>query len=290
MNFEITFELLTTEFPQIAKELKEVISISKQISSVLAKGLNGNPRHCKRFLNSLSLRLKMAESKKINLDEKVLSKIMLLEYFKIEVYKKVGELQLSERGKPREIELIEANQWENISELKLWKDDGWFQEWVKLEPQVGKIDLQPYYYFTRESLKNTYVSINQSLSPDALKILEGLLSGSDSSRQESLKKSPMINDFESSEILKSLVYEIETVSTIEMQQFKSYIEWGGSRTNLYSDTISCLKRIPADKIKPAFIPRIKEFGEKTGKTTDIKELFNNWEKENPKLKAAISNE
>lgn len=290
LNFEITFEILSAEFPKIYKELKDVISLSKQISSVLAKGLNGNPRHCKRFLNSLSLRLRMADFKKMKLDEKILSKIMLLEYFKNEVYKKLGELQLSERGKPIEIDLIETNQWDKVKDLKLWQDDLWFQEWVKLEPKLGKSDLQPYYYFTRESLKNTYISINQSLSPDAQKILEGLSSGSDSSRQEALRKSQQINDFESSEILKSLIDGVENASKIELPQFKSFIEWGASKQELYIDAVSCLKRIPANKIKVAFIPRIKEFGEKIGKTNEIRELFNIWEKENPKLATAIQNE
>jgi hypothetical protein len=123
-----------------------------------------------------------------------------------------------------------------------------------------------------------------------LKILQGLLSGSDSSRQEALNKASLINDFESSEILKSIVNEIETASKIEIHLFKSFLEWGGSRPELYSDTISCLNRIPTDKIKRAFIPRIKEFGEKAGKTAEIQELFTVWEKETSTLEAAINNE
>jgi hypothetical protein len=232
----------------------------------------------------------MAKYKKTTLDEKVLSKIMLLEYFKNEVYKKVGELQLSERGKPRELELIEANQWDKVEELNLWKEDTWFQEWIKLEPKLGKTDLQPYYYFTRESLKNTYVSINQSLSPDALKVLEGLLAGGDSSRQEALKKSVQINSYESSEILKSLANNIESSSKIEIPQFRSFLEWGGSKPELYTETLSYLKRIPIDKIKVPIIPHINAFGTKSGKNTEIQGLFQQWEKENPKLKTAINNE
>ena len=53
LNFSMSFSLIEGKFPNIEDKLKEVISLSNQLSAVLSKGLNGNPRHCKRFLNSL---------------------------------------------------------------------------------------------------------------------------------------------------------------------------------------------------------------------------------------------
>ena len=289
LKFEITFELLEPEFPDIAIKLKEVISLSKQIASVLAKRLNGNPRHCKRFLNALSMRLKMGKFKGVELNQKVLSKIMLLEYFKNELYKEIGVLQSQENGMPNEIRLAENEEWEKLDKLKLWKDDDWFKNWLKIEPRLGDVDLQPYYYFTRESLNSKNFIESSSLSPEALSVLDGLLSGSDSIRDSSLKKAVHINDYESSEILKVLIQKIETSSEINNDLFKSFIEWGKSKSELYTEVLACLKRIPASKITIAFIPRTHELGEHMQKESEIQEILNSWKEENTRLKAAIEN-
>lgn len=98
LNFSMSFSLVEGKFPNEEEKIKEVISLANQLSAVLSKGLNGNPRHCKRFLNSLSMRIKMAKIKEIDLDKKVLSKLMLLEYFKDNVFKELGEMQSNEKG------------------------------------------------------------------------------------------------------------------------------------------------------------------------------------------------
>ena len=41
-------------------DTKDTLIIARQISDLLAKGLNGNPRQCKRFLNMMDLRIKQA--------------------------------------------------------------------------------------------------------------------------------------------------------------------------------------------------------------------------------------
>lgn len=290
LKFEITYELLEPKFPKILIKLKEVISLSKQISSVLAQSLNGNPRHCKRFLNALSMRLKMAKFKNINLDQRVLSKIMLLEYFKSELYKEIGALQSVENGKLIELGFAENENWEKLEKLKLWKDDTWFKNWIKIEPNLAGIDLQPYYYFTRESLSSKTFMVASGLSPDAIEVLNGLMSESDSMRENALKKATRINDFEASEILKSLIHKIETSSEVSTNIYRSFIEWGKCKVGLYSEVVACLKRIPASKIRASFIPRTFGLGKYLKKEAEIKEILSDWEKENTKLKSAIQTE
>ena len=60
IEFELSFDSLKKQLPEIADSSRETLSLAKQLSSVLSTGLNGNPRHVKRFLNSLSMREKMA--------------------------------------------------------------------------------------------------------------------------------------------------------------------------------------------------------------------------------------
>ncbi|WP_159478382.1 P-loop NTPase fold protein [Chryseobacterium sp. 18068] len=291
IKFEISYDLIKNKFSDIDEDkLKDVISISKQISSVLSNRLNGNPRHCKRFLNALSMRIKMAEFKNINLDKKVLAKLMLIEYFKDDVFKKIGELQADENGKPTEIKLIEENKWDEVEALKLWKEDSWLSNWINSEPKLSNIDLQNYFYFTRESLQATFLKSSYSLSTEAESILTGLQAGSDTFRNEAIKRSKNINEFESSEILKTLFASIEASTNINLNLLKSFLEWGKTKESLYSDTLAKLSTLPAKSIKFTFIPYVFEFGKNTNRLEDITELSGKWEKENTKLKAAIKQE
>src|SRR5690606_25691672 len=100
LDFKITYELVKNKFSSLDENvLRETIALSIQLSSVLSKSLNGNPRHCKRFLNAFSMRLKMAEFKKIELDKRILAKLMLVEYFKDPVFKQLGMMQAEHNGK-----------------------------------------------------------------------------------------------------------------------------------------------------------------------------------------------
>ena len=93
LNFNIDYSLISNGQPELAGKVKESIIVAKQLASVLSNGLNGNPRQCKRFLNSLYMRLEMAKYKKIDLDRKVLAKVMMLEYFKVPLFKKIAKLE-----------------------------------------------------------------------------------------------------------------------------------------------------------------------------------------------------
>ena len=291
LNFEITFDLIKNEFLSLDEEkIKDTISLSKQLSSVLSKSLNGNPRHCKRFLNSLSMRLKMAKFKGIELDKKALTKIMLIEYFKETVFKQIGELQANENGKPKELELVENNEWDSVKKLKIWKDDEWFLNWLSIEPKLTNINLQPYYYFSRESLQNNFIKSATTISLEAETALTQLLSKSDISRKDAIKKESNINEFESIEILKTLFSNIEVSSDIDVKLFTAYIEWGSTKEILFSEVISHLSSLPANKIKASFIPRIAEFSKTSNKLSEIKELSEKWKSDNPSLKSSIEQE
>ena len=291
LEFELTYELIKEEDKELADKLKDTISLSKQISSVLAKGLNGNPRHCKRFLNAMELRLMMADYRKMPLDRKVLAKLMLVEYFKESFYKRLAELQACESGKPKELVNIENGEWNEVNVLKIWKDDSWIMEWItNIEPKLSEFDLRPYFYFSRESQKNISFAKSQNLSQDAIKIMQQLLSGTDTMRNEAIKQFSNVVDFEASVILNELAAKIESSTEIEKSLFQSFIEWGGTRKELYIDAISILERLPVDKIKLSFIPLISPFASKMDDKSKIIQLLSSWADKKNNLKSAIADE
>ncbi len=290
LDFELSYELIKEKSTELAEKLKDTISLSKQISSVLAKGLNGNPRHCKRFLNAMELRIQMANYREMKLDRNILSKLMLVEYFRDTFYKRVAELQTKDNGKPKELELIENGKWDEAKGINLWKDDTWIIDWLKIDPKLANIDLRPYFYFSRESIKNASFVKQKNLSKDATLILEKLLSEGDSARIEAIKMAPNITEYEASTILLELVSKIETTSEIEKSLFQSFMEWSCARTELQVETLAVLDRISASKIKASFVPLITNFANKLNSTGKVKEIFSKWQTENPKIKNAIDND
>ncbi|MEO6302277.1 MAG: P-loop NTPase fold protein, partial [Bacteroidia bacterium] len=104
-GFDFLFNLSNAKdfINKISPELEESLILSSQITPVLSVGLNGNPRQCKRFLNTLLLRYEMANSKGISLSKKVLAKLMLLEYFKPETFRQFYNSQSHNSGVIKDI-------------------------------------------------------------------------------------------------------------------------------------------------------------------------------------------
>ena len=167
--------------------LEADLSMVERISPLLGTIMNGNPRQCKRFLNTLLLRLEMARSKKIALQARVLAKLMLLEYFRTESFARLAEIQFAQDGIPAELAMMEkamrqmSQPQEEVeepqpvpvleiqkkppvkklkppekidlsSEYSLWISDPWIREWLAVEPALAGEDLRPYFFFSRDNL------------------------------------------------------------------------------------------------------------------------------------------
>lgn len=287
LDFTLNYQFIADKLPDIANKVRDSLSVAQQLSPVLSEGLNGNPRHCKRFLNSLVMREKMARYKRIELDRKILAKIMLLEYFKSPLFRKIGQLQHSQLGKPVELGLLEKNELEEDSDLKLWKEDKWVENWCEIEPSLSDIDLRPYFYFSRSSLNEKLNASINKLSPYAKTILEKLLSKSRAALGEVSKSAIEVNDYESVEILRILFNNIMTETSIDKDLFRSFLEWGKTKEILYTNVITDLSGISGEKISLSLLPLIKKFLEDTKTKEQMTDLLKRWGEENSKLKLAI---
>jgi hypothetical protein len=98
-NFAIAEELLKGRIPE---GLAESLATAQRIAAVFARE-SGNPRQCKRFLNTLMLRLNMAKSRRIELKQRVLAKLMLLERFRPESFRSLADAQAKQNGIPKEL-------------------------------------------------------------------------------------------------------------------------------------------------------------------------------------------
>jgi predicted KAP-like P-loop ATPase len=287
LEFELTYELISEKYPEIAEKLKDSLVVARQLSDVLAQGLNGNPRHCKRFLNSLVMRENMSKNKNVNLDRKVLAKIMLLEYFKPSLFKKLAELQSLENGKPNDLMLLELKELGDDSPLKVWKDDIWVQKWCELNPTLKDVDLRAYFYFSRDSLTEKIIKINKKLSPLAQDIYEKLISKSEVLRNTAIKHAIELNDYEATEISQRIYTIMISETNIDKNLLKSYLEFGSLRDILHTQVLNDLESLPGQKISLGLVPSICGFIKTTKQQNTFHSIKQKWLENNPAIQTAI---
>lgn len=277
---------LFRDTPDLYAEVVESLSIANQLAFVLSKGLHGNPRQCKRFLNSMYMRLQMASYKNKKLDRKILAKIMMLEYIKPRIFNKIAEMAanniLSE-----ELEFFENGTPEKADELKIWKEDTWFLNWCKIVPKLYCENLNIYFYFTRTSLDEKISRISSILSPMGKNILDLLMSKSDIKISQAIEQSENLSDSEAALILETMNSSMLTETTINKETMKAFLLFVQQRTELLDDTISYLQSFSGSQISLGCIGYIASFANDTNKQVEIREIVSKWAMKKPELQSSI---
>lgn len=217
---DFTMELINERAADISEVCKNDVSLAHQISSVLAPSINGNPRQCKRFLNSLVMRLELAKSRKVSLDKNILAKLMLAEYFNPEFFKVITNPTNREWFK-----MFEAGEEMNDDNpFKLWKEKDWVKKWMSNGPKIDHENLARYMYFA--NIKNRYGQSNLAqLSPSAKKCYEFLVDGTVSNRNKAIQMAKALAPGERSIIAAEIFTIIENSSTIPVEILRSYTDF-----------------------------------------------------------------
>ena len=279
-------EKIFSDQKDVQTKMSDSLVIAKQLSSVLSAGLHGNPRQCKRFLNSLYMRLNMAEYKNKKLDRKILAKIMMLEYIKPSLFNRIATMSFNGTVS-NEIKAFESNDTSNVIELKNWIGDKWFIDWCKIDPSLAEIDLNIYFYFTRTSLDEKISRISSILSPKAQEILDKLLSKVETKISPALKDSLELNQSENATIFEVIFEKISSETKISKEHFKSFMKFAIQNKDLLGDALDCLKSFSGDQIPLAGVPYIQEFSDKFNKKSEVLEMAELWGNTNSKLEKSI---
>ena len=150
--------------------VERALELSGRIAPILADGARGNPRQIKRFINTMMLRLAIAEERgfRDELNISVLAKIMLAERFAPELYDAIARGSAN-TGASEDLSALEAVVLQELSgELETKSADGkskkpsmgaslpdwpnleWAKQWVAIEPPLAVHDLRPYVFVTRD--------------------------------------------------------------------------------------------------------------------------------------------
>lgn len=153
---------------EIPERLKSALLMAERISGPLTEGVRGNPRQIKRFMNTLMVRLRVAESNGLEdlVAQDVLAKLMLLERFDEAVYLDIGaRAAKSSDGRAPVVKALEEYDEKASLEGKAvqpaasdrefpqgWLKDQWLLAWAKIDPPIADVDLRPYIYISRDKI------------------------------------------------------------------------------------------------------------------------------------------
>ena len=276
---ELTMKLLEKKAGTIAEKCKSNIALAKQISSVLAPSINGNPRQCKRFLNTLSMRLSLAKARGVGLDRNVLAKLLLAEYFKQDFFVDISKKQNKEYY--QDFEAGEKMDDKNV--FIKWKKDEWVTNWMKYGPKIADVDLGKYVYFS--NVKNRYGHFRlDMLSPTARKCFEYLADGTETHRNEALKLTQSISVGERSIIVEELFSVLESASTMSPEVLRSFADFC-TKTGMMDEALKRLMEIPTEKYGFDSYGQLTTFISKLSESD--KKKLNDYLGKNPEVKKAI---
>lgn len=278
-NEELSMEHINHKASDIAEICKKDMALARQISSVLAPSINGNPRQCKRFLNTLSMRLKLAQARNVTLDKNILAKLMLAEYFNPEFFKAVTKPENRELFKSFE----KGEELNDDNPFAIWKEKDWVKKWMQNGTHLDDEKLDKYVYFA--DVKNRYGQSNLDLlSPTARKCYEQLVDGTDLNRTAALKLVDNLTSGEKAVIASEVFAVIENTSTIKAEVLRSYTDFC-MKVGMIEEALNKLMTQPTDKYDQAACGQLATFIAKLS-PMEAKN-FKDYLSTNPKLKATI---
>lgn len=265
---------------EVTEGIKEAFDLSNQIYSALATLMKGNPRHCKRFFNTLMMRIALADRRNITLQKKVLAKLMLAEYYKPSFIEALMKPESKDELKQLESKSGEAA----FTALKDWCSDEWVQKWAVGEPRLSAVDnLSDYFYFSRESRK-LYSSSAEILSNEAKKLLQNLVDASDSVRSKAIESAKQLAPAEQVLLDNAMFDEIIKEEKIDSKKFKSYLELS-VELKQQKEAVTRIKALPIARIPAGLVGQMTAFV----KTLDVstKDSLKSFLLTNSKLNASI---
>lgn len=282
INDELTSDTVKTATgKEVTEGIKEAFDLSNQIYSALATLMKGNPRHCKRFFNTLMMRIALADRRNITLQKKVLAKLMLAEYYKPSFIEALMKPESKDELKQLESKSGEAT----FTALKDWCSDEWVQKWAVGEPRLSAVDnLSDYFYFSRESRK-FYSSSAEILSNEAKELLQNLVDASDSVRSKAIESAKQLAPAEQVLLDNAMFDEIIKEEKIDSKKFKSYLELS-VELKQQKEAVTRIKALPIARIPAGLVGQMTAFVKTLDAST--KDSLKSFLLTNSKLNASVN--
>lgn len=258
-------------------ELEADFTIANRISPTLSRGLRGNPRQLKRFLNTMLLRLETARRRGVTLEPAVLAKLMVLEQQQGE-FQQLFVWQLNQDGTPDELVVAEAAvasggdlPKDAPPELMTWFSSHAVRQWVGLEPPLASVSLGQYFFFSRDRLSPAAPGARLSASLQAL--LGRLQFTTTAQRRTAVDEAAKLGPEEHKALYDALLDRAKRKPGGEAMD--SVIELTGKVPTSWPALTAALAQIPQNAVPPKLPPTLALVGK--GRA-EVDSLFAAWEK------------
>lgn len=262
----------------------ESIVSATQLAELMTQALNGNPRQYKRFLNMLDLRIQQAKYKGKELNQKILTKIMMLEYYRPIQFKKFAEL--SKTGDLKE-KLKEGEENEGATQDGI--EDEWLLRWYKTEPHIANEDLRLYFYFSRTSLEERVSILKATMSVSAQRVFDIVISEGEESVTKAEEEMKNLSIDDGKAVIEAFVNRIVSSEKVAIEQVKILTGLSLTKKELYEEGMIQLKLISASQLTAGAAPYIAEFAKQTHMKEELEKIMSNQWKDNTILVKTIRN-
>lgn len=294
-------------------DLDEALAIADRIAPVLASLLSGNPRQCKRFLNTLFIRLGMAKSRGATLKRRTLAKLMLLEYLKPESFKQLARLQAMQLGRPGELAALErpavaeevgGDDHEDkpaklatkgprepapvpaaatgpvvdaAGDLAAWRADPWLTDWARSEPALADEDLRPYFYVARDRL-DPLVDVALRMTPEAQEALTKLLGATAAERMMVLTRASQLSLADAAAVFEALARRARQAEALSMTDppLPRIFEWVEKRPELFGEFVTFLRSLPESSVPFGISPQVARLASDPERKGAVVQLLQQW--------------
>ena len=290
----------------VPESVERALELSGRIAPILADGARGNPRQIKRFINTMMLRLAIAEERGFRdvLNISVLAKVMLAERFAPELYDAVARGSAN-TGASEDLGALEAAVLQQRSgemgtksaegkgkepsvgaSLPDWPNLEWAKQWAAIEPPLAEHDLRPYVFVTRDR-RSVFGSVASLGELDELVVK---LQGSPLQVKQASAEVARLQTLEAEQVFDALRAKVRDVEDLaeEPAGARGLAEICRHHAFLRGSLLAFLNDLPVSKLGPwAATGWAGTFAE-TDVKTEFDALLSEWaeQDENRKLKAA----
>ncbi len=279
MNYGIA-ESRLSEMPSGLPEFMELVG---RIAPTLSRGLRGNPRQVKRFMNTLLLRQRLAGARGIELDAAVLAKLMILEYLYEAYFRQLFQWHVEGEGVVAQLEGLEEASKEGGDESQVpaegrrWLEDGNVRGWLQLEPSLAGRDLQEYFYFSRDKIF-TVTAPSRRLSQQLQELLGKLQSESDAQRNRGVEDTATLSAEEFRPVYEELLVQFERdPRALDAKLGPLLAELTKDKIELVSALAQTLGTVPPTAIQSALPVQIRNiFGVEDALPRELEDVLQAW--------------
>ncbi|POF33912.1 Qat anti-phage system ATPase QatA [Roseibium marinum] len=298
---------IETALGNVPTEVERSMELAGRIAPILADGARGNPRQIKRFINTMMLRLAIAEERgfRDELKMSVLAKIMLAERFAPELYdamargsantgasEELAALEAVVAAGPTGMETKSADGKESApsteASLPDWPNLEWAKQWAAIDPPLAENDLRPYVFVTRDrrSVFGAVTSLGE------LDELVAKLQGSPLQVKQAAAEIARLQSLEAEQVFDALRAKVRDTEDLTQEPVgvKGLAEMARQHPFLQRPLLSFVQDLPVSKLGPWVVSGWASAFSEADVASDFATTLKGWadQDDNKPLKAAAT--